>query len=145
MNTRFQKPLQLQIKPSRLLKQTLLGLHCLALFAIWVSAIPLAVKALLTILVIYNGQKVYKGKTRFDKTHWLNYSSGQGWQIAGQDLDFQTITILPSTVVTPWLTVIHYQIKEQSRLSLVVNKDALTPENYRQLIVKLKVKGIKPE
>ncbi len=145
MNTRFQKPLQVQVKPSRLLKQALLGLHCLAVFASWMSAVPLAAKAILTILVIYNGQKVYKGETRFDKTLWLNYSTGEGWQIAGQDLDFQTITILPSTVVTPWLTIIHYQTTEKPRLSLVVSKDALTPENYRQLIVKLKVKGIKPE
>ena len=143
MTVSFQQPLLLSIKPSRLLKQALIVLHFLALFACWVSAIPVAVKGLITIFIIYSLQKIYTGKTDISRSCWLRNNPGGGWEIADHERNYQAITILPSTVITSWLTVIHYHTTDQVRQSLVVVRDSLTPDNYRQLIVKLRVMGAK--
>ena len=143
MTANFQQSLLLSIKPSRLLKQVLIALHLLVLFVCWLSAIPAIIKGLITILIIYSLRQVFTGKTDISRCCWLRNNSGGGWEIAEQEHNYQVISILPSTVITSWLTVIHYRTTDQVWQSLVVVRDSLSPDNYRQLIVKLKVIGAK--
>lgn len=143
MTANFQQSLLLSIKPSRLLKQVLIALHLLVLFVCWLSAIPAIIKGLITILIIYSLRQVFTGKTDIRRCCWLRNNSGGVWEIAEQEHNYQAISILPSTVITSWLTVIHYRTTDQVWQSLVVVRDSLSPDNYRQLIVKLKVIGAK--
>lgn len=139
MRRQIELPVQWRISPSRRLRQLVLCLHLLALFACWSSAIPVAIKILLTLVMIITAYRCYREPAA--PVYRLRYSQTFGWELAEDGAAFDLITLLPSTVVSQYLTVIHFATETQRRQSLVVVKDSLTQEQYRQLIVKLRVVG----
>jgi hypothetical protein len=80
---------------------------------------------------------------RYLRDYWefqayqLRYSAAADWQLAGQNSEFQTLQILPSSVITAWVTVLHFQIADKKQ-QLVIFKDALADKDYRALVVMLK-------
>lgn len=65
-----------------------------------------------------------------------------GWQLAVIADDFQTIQILPSSVITVWLIVLHFRLENGKFQSLVLLNDALESQDYRALVVALKIAGL---
>lgn len=139
----LQPALSWEIKPSLLLRRTLLALHILALPACQVSAVSPLVKVVITIVIIYFAQKIYRRKTRFDRTNWLHLQADKSWAIANNKLDRKPIIILPSTIINAYLLVIHYQTTTYFQQNLVIIYDSLPLDDYRQLMVKLRVSDIK--
>lgn len=64
------------------------------------------------------------------------------WQLATTADDFQTIEILPSSVITVWVIVLHFRIENGNCRSLAIINDALNDKDYRALAVALKITGI---
>lgn len=69
----------------------------------------------------------------------IRYQENSGWSVAVANHDFQAITILPSTVLTTWLIVLHFRAENSKFQSLVILNDALHEKDYRALTVGLKV------
>ncbi len=109
----------------------------IVLVSILLSAIPLLIKGLLTtaaVVVTVNdllkpsgsGTLQYQRSSR----QWL-------WQE-------QNITILPETFLASWVIVLSFQLNKR-RLRRIITPKTLSPEAYRQLLVELKINGLRLE
>lgn len=64
----------------------------------------------------------------------LLFSENLGWRILDKDKVFQ-VHILPSSVVTRWVIFLH----THELPPLIIVKDMLTEDEFRRLVVKLKI------
>ena len=122
--------LQLTIQPSKHLNYFLLGIHGLTLIACLTNDLNIIIKVLLLFSVIAHYYHFYQNQ----HPHELIYTTS--WQYTKNQQTFD-ITPLPSTVITPF--AIFLQFKQQNRFqTLFIPHDALSKDDYRHLIVKLK-------
>lgn len=63
--------------------------------------------------------------------------SDRGWQL-GKDKQLVNINILPSTVINPWLICLHFNVQTHHQ-TLLIMRDSLSVEDYRQLVMQLKI------
>jgi len=140
MNPRFQQSLHLQINPSQWKKRFIGILHLLALSAVLIASLADWIKALL-ILCLVLSNFIYSHRATGHKNKMaVRYSDANGWQIdAGNG--FEAIQIRPSTVITPWLIVLHYCLTNRKHY-LPIFCDALNTADFRKLLVQLKVSGL---
>lgn len=115
-------------------------IHSLAAFASLANALPWIYKPIPLIAVgcslflylrRYHLQfEPYHIKRNEDSVWYVDYKSG----------DFQVMQILPSSVITSWLIVLHFRLEHHGkRHSLVILNDALNDKDYRTLAVILKI------
>jgi toxin CptA len=133
MSKKHQEPLLLTLKPSRRLKQLLVIMHALALGSSLAAALTIAVK-----LALWAGLLVHLGfMLRHIKSqqHILKHTEEFGWELS-DGADFESIQILDSTVISTFAIFLHF--KTSKKQSLLIISDALTDDDYRQLIVRLK-------
>lgn len=72
----------------------------------------------------------------------LYYQERSGWFVDHAN-ELIPIQIAPSTVLTSWVILLHYQIFPHSkRHSLPCFKDALSAKDYKKLYVLLKIAGL---
>lgn len=72
----------------------------------------------------------------------IRYHEASTWSVAITGNEFQTLQILPSTVVTIWLIVLHFRLENGKFQSLLIFNDALSDKDYRGLVVTLKIAGL---
>ncbi len=125
-------PFLAELKPSKLLQRLNIVLHIAAWFACFANALPLLVRLGIACLIgldfWFNFKRLKSGQ------HLISYSETKGWQLADNG-DFENIQILSSTVVTTFLIFLHIANKP----SILIAHDALSEEDFRRLIVKLKM------
>ncbi len=73
------------------------------------------------------------------------HSMVSGWEMALSDHQFYPVKILASTVITPYLIVLHYKIQNKQKKTILICKDALIEDDYRKLMVELKISGIQKD
>lgn len=140
MNPRFQQSLHLQINPSQWKKRFIRILHLLALSAVLLASLTVWIKTLLILCLAISGF-IYSQRTAGHKNKVaVRYSDVSGWQIDVGN-GFEAIQIRPSTVITPWLIVLHYNVVSR-KFYLPIFCDALNTADFRKLIVQLKVSGL---
>ncbi|MEY2666728.1 MAG: hypothetical protein RLZZ384_899 [Pseudomonadota bacterium] len=122
------------ILPSRHLTILVRCVYGLALLACFMNALTFFTQSLLALFVIFHGLRCFKTADAWQ----LFYNDEDGWQMAVLNIQ-NTITILPSTVVTRQIIFLHYQLNEKKAYRMIT-KDAIVSDahNYRQLIVALK-------
>lgn len=120
----------LNLKPSRRLKQLLMSIHGLAIIASFGNALALPIQLAVFVAVIGHGYWLIQRLAKSPKT--IQHNPAQGWQV-----DDQLVQILPSTVVTTLAIFLHYRVLGQ-RQHILIAVDALTADDFRQLIVRLK-------
>lgn len=127
-------PLLIEVKSSRRLNQWLAVVHLLALGASTANALPIAVKlALLGGICSHFVWLVQRLKNQ----QWIiKQSDALGWEIS-DGTEFEAVEIQKSTVITLFAIFLHVKGSTQKRSLLIVN-DALSGEDYRRLIVRLK-------
>ena len=139
--------LLLVIKPSKRLKRLVIIVHALALLAGMANALTFPVKISLWVLI---GLHYWASGRRLNaKTVTLKHTESLGWELS-EGVDFASIEILKSTVITTFALFLHYRYRSQpqsrifghKKTRLVLN-DALADKDYRRLIVKLKTTAIK--
>ncbi len=129
--------LLLELKPSKQLKRLLVAMHVLALGASTICVLPMTVKlALLTAICLHFQFIVERLKTALYK---IKHSEALGWEVADGN-DFESVQILNSTVITLFAIFLHFTKNAHKRSVLIVN-DALSEDDYRRLIVRLKTAG----
>lgn len=121
-----------ELKPSKKLQCLLIAIHLIALGASVANALPLVVKLAIAVLIGLNFKvtfPLFKNERRK-----IRFSEKLGWEISDDD-DFEAVCVLKSTVITTHFIFLHLQDKS----ALVIASDALGEDEYRQLIVKLKI------
>lgn len=141
-------PILLTLMPSIMWSRGVLCLIGLAGYASLVSALPIEIKTLLAVILFFCFIKIYNKP--FLSCKQLKYSVATGWSVAA-DEEFELIHVLPSSVLTKYAVFlqIRYLVTTNRRRAgvktLVIPKDALSEEDFRCLIVKLKCTIIKQE
>lgn len=109
-------------------------MHVLALGSSIANALPLAAKlALLTAICLHLWFVFRQLKS---KQYTIKQSEAAGWEISSGN-DFEPVQILNSTVITVFAIFLHFNNPAGKQSVLIVN-DALTEDDYRHLIVRLK-------
>lgn len=110
-------------------------LHMVTLGACWLNNLPLLMQIALSAMVLGSGfYQSRKPQTAF----YLRYTDQSQWSIALNNHHYQPITIQTTTVISPWLVILHFQIAQQSFTRLIFS-DSLPANDYRRLIVALKI------
>jgi hypothetical protein len=134
LTRKHESPLLVELRPSRRLKQLLAVMHLLALASSIANALPDIVKLA---LVIGIGLHFYFALTRLKSEQYaIRHSETSGWEIASGN-DFKPVQILNSTVITLFAIFLHFDKNAHKQSVLIVN-DALSEDDYRRLIVRLK-------
>jgi hypothetical protein len=147
MSDRYQTELLLTLKPSKRLLGLVLFAHTIALGAGMANALPFVIKiSIFTLICIHCWLTV----RRLNTEHYnIKHTETLGWEVS-EGFDFASIEILKSTVYTTVALFLHFKYDSQvqswkpgHKKTLLVLKDALTEEDYRFLIVRLKTTVIK--
>jgi len=124
--------------PSRGVFYVGIVVHVLALFACFLTEVALIVKGLIFMMVLVSLSRQFY---IFKPQQWaqLKYSGVQGWSYGQGEQELTPITILPSTVITTRLVIIHALNENQQWQAIVIGYDSLADDSFRQLRVNLKV------
>jgi len=134
LTKKHEAPLLVELRPSRRLKQVLAVMHLLALASSIANALPIIVKLA---LVIGIGLHFYLALTRLKSEQYaIKHSEASGWEIASGN-GFKPVQILNSTVITLFAIFLHFDKNAHKQSVLIVN-DALSEDDYRRLVVRLK-------
>lgn len=128
---------------SILLIQCLIALHALAAIAVFLTPLFFVYKIALLIAVLISLHLNIREEL-ISKKYNIRHSS-IGWEISGGKSDFSSIEILPSTVITPYLLVLHFKQHNQAKQTILIGMDALNGDEYRKLIVALRIFGLKKD
>lgn len=139
MAKKHEPSLLVELKPSKRLTRLLIVMHLLAVGSSIFNALPLAVRLSLSVGICLHLWFSMKRLTR--KTYSIKHTEAFGWEIADGN-DFASIQILNSTVITVFAIFLHFN-KNAHKHSLLILNDALTEDDYRRLIVRLKTTGKK--
>ncbi|MGZ4998475.1 MAG: protein YgfX [Methylobacter sp.] len=135
MAKKHEPSLLVEPQPSRRLKQLLVIMHLLALASSIANALPIVVKLALAIGI---GLHLYFVFTRLKSDQYaIKHSEASGWEISDGN-EFRSIQILNSTVITLFAIFLHFNKNAHKQSVLIVN-DALSEDDYRRLIVRLKI------
>lgn len=137
MAKRHEPSLLVELKPSKRLKQLLVVIHLLALGSSIANALPVVVKLILTVGISMH--LWFTIKRLPSKQYNIKHTEAFGWEISDGS-DFESIQILNSTVTTVFAIFLHFN-KNTPKQSLLIINDALSENDYRRLIVRLKTAG----
>jgi hypothetical protein len=125
-------PFVVELKPSIKLQRIVILIYLIALAASIANALPFSLKLCIASLIGLHCKMCFPNlKTERRK---IRHTEKLGWEIAEHE-DFEAAVILKSTVVTTFFIFLHIQNKP----SILIANDALSEDDYRQLIVKLKM------
>lgn len=134
MPKKHEPPLLVELKPSKRLSQLLVVMHVLALGSSIVNALPIAVQlALLGGICMHLWFMIKRIKTGQYK---IKHTEALGWEISNGN-NFEPVQILNSTVITVFAIFLHFT-KNAKKQSVLILNDALSEDDYRRLIVRLK-------
>lgn len=135
MQKKHELPLLLELKPSKRLKRLLVVIHVLAMGSSIANTLPITVKlALLTGICLHLCFVINRLKNQQCK---IKQSEALGWTILSDGNDFEPIQILNSTVITVFAIFLHFN-KNTHKQAVLIASDALSEDDYRRLIVRLK-------
>ncbi len=131
------RPLRVEVKQSRNLLAFMISVHSLASLNFLLLPVMMVVKLLLLILVCislyFYIQRYNQGFYMFCLQHTQKFS----WELYRQG-HIASIQILNSSVLTSFIIILQVEIDRKPQ-SLLICRDAVTAENYRQLYVALKI------
>lgn len=70
--------------------------------------------------------------------------SEQGWSLAFGNGEQRAATLLPSTLITPWLVVLNFRVHRLRYHSLLLTDEVLDPTLLRRLRVRLRLQRASP-
>ncbi len=117
----------------------LILIHGLAGGASWVNALPVIVKLLILLAVSISLSGYLLHFCYQFQPYILSYTADLGWQLCKKNNQLETVQVLPSTVITTELIVLHLQCQQQKTRRVVIFNDALSDKDYRALVVMLKI------
>lgn len=128
--------LTLTVRPSRWLRIANLALHSFAAVAVLLADMAGWLQAMLSVGI---GSSLVLGLAKRPPLEIRTETDGSLLVKVGED--WQPVEILPSTVVTPWLTALHYRQTPGRARACVVLPDNLPADDFRRFRVWLKWKA----
>ncbi len=142
MSTKYASPQLFKVYQSSLLVKALWLIHIIALAATLLSAVVFTSKLVIVVLIAIS-LYFYLHREAKNSDYAIRHSDEFGWEFAYSDADYNAIDILPSTVLTPYLIVLHIKQQNRKKQTILICKDALKHDDFRKLMVELKMSGIK--
>lgn len=141
--------LSITLRPSCLLGLLLVAMHALALLSAW--QVPLALVAkigvaalLASSLALSLRQHVWRAGKRSVRA--IRLTGECDLSLQGQDGAWLEAAILPSSFISPYLTVLNLQLEGERRARhVIILPDAMDSEQFRQLRVWLRWKCKSPK
>jgi hypothetical protein len=125
-----------ELKPSNRLKQTMMILHLFACVAGIVNSLAIPIKLVLcTTICLHLGFII---KQLRNQNYLIRYSQKLGWEMEYLE-DVMPVTILNATVISTFVIILAVKLQNDNKMTLVVASDALATDDFRQLIVYLKI------
>ncbi|PPD35688.1 MAG: hypothetical protein CTY19_01165 [Methylomonas sp.] len=128
-----------EIKPSHQHEKLFDLLHLLAILACSLSSLIPGYKVALVCLIIM--LRLIANRRWHHNSFQLRFTHFSGWEMAFGHNDYRKVKILDTTVVTPFVIFLHFQAQNQPASALLVMKDSLSKDDFRRLIVRLKLSG----
>ncbi len=132
---------------SKLLIQYVWVLHAFVLLALVLNDLPITIKLILSLLVLIHLRFALSNS---QKTHaTIQYTESMGWEFLVDNV-FKPIDVLKSTVITTKVLFLHFNYKPlpqglrwHKKCTFLVVSDMLSEQDYRHLVVKLRMTVIK--
>jgi hypothetical protein len=116
-------------------------IHAIAILAVLTIVLTTVYKIVLVVAILVS-LTVYLKKENSFKRLILRHVEVSGWEIASFENQFSSIQLLPSSVLTQYLIVLHYKIQNKKKRAIIICNDTMTNGNYRKLLVALKISGL---
>ena len=143
MSKKYEKNHTFKIHRSLLLTRWLVFLHAIAIVAVFINALDLIYKVIITLMVLVSLLVYLKREINFHDLI-IRYSTEFGWEVAYSENNFDAIEVLDSTVITRYIIILNF-IQNKKKQTILICRDALFYDEYRKLMVKLKISGISRE
>ena len=137
MSKKSEAPLWVDVKQSPNLLRFIIVVHLLALVSCLLMSINIELKIA---LIIISGYSLYLYLRRYKQgfyTFSLRHTEELSWELV-ESSDYSHLRILKSSVLTPFIIILQVRIAKKQR-TLLVCRDAVSAEEYRQLYVALKI------
>jgi len=136
-STPFGEPLDLPIRPSRLIATLLVGMHLTAIVVCAPLPLPVAYRAALLLAILsafFWNVFVYVQRTP-RRLHW---SPELGWSIVDRRGMSHDVKLLPEAYLSAWLVIAHFRDEKGKRRSVMLANDSARPDGLRRLRVLLR-------
>ncbi|MGR9046901.1 MAG: protein YgfX [Gammaproteobacteria bacterium] len=140
MNKNYALSFEWSINASVIQRRLLLVTHSLAVTALLISAIVPVYKVLLVLSITFSGYVYWRAYGPGKGAVTVRYTDALGWELL-VNRQYRPIRILKSTVLTPWVLVLHYRMDDKNRYWAIFN-DALDKKSFCRLTAQLKIAGI---
>ncbi|MEW5756941.1 MAG: protein YgfX [Pseudomonadota bacterium] len=140
----FDRPLRLELKPSRYLYLLILIGYGGALLLLWLTPLWWPVKLLLTLALLGDGWRQvrrhvwYRHCAAIPALIW--HEDGR-WVVPGDGTREDSELTLKQSFVHPWLVVLNFAAGRWRTNSVVILPDALEHDTFRRLRVRLRMEG----
>lgn len=139
MSKKFVPAQLFNIKPSINLIYGLFLVHTLAIGCVFLLGLGVFYSFFLLILVLVSLFVHLNSRNDFIA---IRFNANSGWHLAYQDNGFFPVTVLRSTVISTFLIVFHCEMENNQKRTILIVKDSLSGDEFRQLIVILKIVGV---
>ncbi|MGE5624811.1 MAG: protein YgfX [Bacillota bacterium] len=136
-STPYGEPLELLIRPSRMIVSLLCIMHMTAIAVSAPLPIPLQYRAAITAAVIFAffwNARVYIQRTP-RRLHW---SPEMGWTLTDRLGIEHAVTLQPEAYLSPWLVIAHFKDEQGKRRAVMLAQDSVRAEGFRRLKVLLR-------
>lgn len=129
-------PLHLVLETSAWLRHLVIATHLAAGLASLSTPFGIPVKLILFAILVLHFRWTWG---RLESVRGLTLGGEGEWEII-LDTGVLSAQIEPSTVVTPWIVILHAR-SGRRKLYIPVCRDAVDPESFRRLRVSLRIAG----
>ncbi|HEV2331630.1 MAG TPA: protein YgfX [Gammaproteobacteria bacterium] len=136
-STPFGEPLDLSIRPSRLIATLLIGMHLVALVVSAGLPLPVDYRAALLLAILsafFWNVAVYVQRSP-RRLHW---SPELGWTIVDRKSVSHAVKLLPEAYLSAWLVIAHFKDEKGKRRTVMLANDSARPDGLRRLRIMLR-------
>ena len=136
-STAYGEPLELLIRPSRLMATLLIAIHLTAIVVCAPLPLPFIWRVVLvaSILCAFASNAYLYVQRSPRRLHW---SPEEGWTLTSRDGKEHDVELLPEAYLSPWLVVAHFKDERGKRRTVMLAQDSVRREGFRRLKVLLR-------
>lgn len=131
----------IDINTSRLQYTFLASMYIAAVIALALCVLDFNVKMALLGLIVLSGFFDVRKHVLSPSRLTIKHTKAFGWQIAEAE-GVQFVKILPSTVLTPVIIILHIKNENNASYFFAIFHDSMPPQDFRRLTVSLKLYGL---
>ncbi len=140
MSKKYETSQTFKVHRSGVLVRWLIVLHAIAISAVFINALDLIYKVIITFMVLVSLIVHLKREINFHGLS-IRHNSEIGWEVAYSENNFHAIEILASTVIMRYIIILHF-MQNKEKQSILICTDALFYDEFRKLLVALKISGL---